>query len=432
MRRAHWGGPGEDYRLKKLSATAIGEASSIGSPAPDEAAPVWQTPKAQHSFPWLEIVLTAAGIIGLIGLTVFFLSPVASSYLALVKTTLLALIPLGIVLAFLHRLDRWAPAPWKTKVAVSLWGAGIATLSSGIVNTALGKYLDYSLGNFDTANALSTTFVAPLVEETLKAIGVIIVVVVRRTNINSVLDGAIYGGLSAAGFMFTEDILYYLRGEPEGTAHLLWLVALRGLMSPFLHVMATSMTGIGLALALLSFKNGWMRAGIVTIFWVCAMLIHLTWNGSAAYFGDRGFYTMYGVIYVPGFILWALLLLRATRQQRAKIRKGLVPYVRTGWVLPGEVTMAIDKRVQKASIKWSTRGGRDATRAMRSFLANLASLGLDQCIMAQHGPDPARIDADRQKLATVVENRREFLRLTSIADQQNVVSQAVTARTRNA
>ena len=75
MRRAHWGGPGEDYRLKKLSATAIGEASSIGSPAPDEAAPVWQPPKAQHSFPWLEIVLTAAGIIGLIGLTVFFLSP---------------------------------------------------------------------------------------------------------------------------------------------------------------------------------------------------------------------------------------------------------------------------------------------------------------------------------------------------------------------
>ena len=69
--------------------------------------------------------------------------------------------------------------------------------------------------------------------------------------------------------------------------------------------------------------------------------------------------------------------------------------------------------------------------AMRSFLANLASLGLDQCIMAKHGPDPARIDADRQKLAMVVENRREFLRLTSIADQQNVVSQAVTARTRN-
>ncbi len=39
MRRAHWGGPGEDYRLKKLSATAIGEASSIGSPAPDELLP---------------------------------------------------------------------------------------------------------------------------------------------------------------------------------------------------------------------------------------------------------------------------------------------------------------------------------------------------------------------------------------------------------
>ncbi len=42
---------------------------------------------------------------------------------------------------------------------------------------------------------------------------------------------------------------------------------------------------------------------------------------------------------------------------------------------------------------------------MRSFLATWL-LSTDQCIMAQHGPDPARIDADRQKLQTVVENRR--------------------------
>ncbi len=102
-------------------------------------------------------------------------------------------------------------------------------------------------------------------------------------------------------------------------------------------MMATSATGIGLALALLSFKNGWMSWHRHDL--VCAMLIHLTWNGSAAYFGDRGFYTMYGVIYVPGFILWALLLLRATRQQRAKIR-ALGPSRTHRMGTPGEVTMA--------------------------------------------------------------------------------------------
>ena len=79
-------------------------------------------------------------------------------------------------------------------------------------------------------------------------------------------------------------------------------------------------------------------------------------------------------------------------------------------------------------MKWVARGGRDAKKAMRSFLSDLASLGLDQHIMAKHGPDPARIDNDRQMLADAAENRREFLRLTSIAAQQDDVTKAVSSR----
>ncbi len=100
-----------------------------------------------------------------------------------------------------------------------------------------------------------------------------------------------------------------------------------------------------------------MRAGIVTILWVC-LTIHLTWNGSAAYSLGRP-----GILYhvrchlCTWSSLWEALLLRAISQQRAKIRKGLVP-VRTGWVLPGEVTMVTDKRVQKASIVVNARRAR--------------------------------------------------------------------------
>ena len=427
MQTTHWGGPGEDYRLRKISAAAISDNNGIGAPAPDDAAPVWQPPKAIHSFPWLEMVLTVVGILGLIGLTFYMLSPAASGYFALVKTTLLALIPLAIVVGFLIRIDRWEPEPWKTKLTMFLWGAGVATLSAGILNTALHVNIAYTTGDAQSASAISATFVAPLVEETLKAIGVLIVVVVRRTSINSVLDGVVYAGFSAAGFMFTEDILYFLRGEAEGTASLIVLVVMRGVFSPFLHVMATSMTGIGLALALLKFKRGWSKAGIVVVFWTLAMLIHLLWNGSAS-FGGGWFIILYFVVQVPCFIVWSVLLLRATRKEADKIRKGLVPYVRTGWVLPGEVTMATDRRSRKAAMKWVARGGRDAKKAMRSFLSDLASLGLDQHIMAKHGPDPARIDNDRQMLADAAENRREFLRLTSIAARQDDVTKAVSSR----
>jgi len=57
--------------------------------------------------------------------------------------------------------------------------------------------------------------------------------------------------------------------------------------------------------------------------------------------------------------------------------------------------------------------------------ALMAVLGMDQRLMAKNGPDPARIEADRQMLAEAVDNRREFLRLTSIAEQQQDVTDAV-------
>ena len=102
--------------------------------------------------------------------------------------------------------------------------------------------------------------------------------------------------------------------------------------------------------------------------------------------------------------------------------------MRTGWILPGEVSMATDHRARKAAFKWAAQGGRDATRAMRSFLSDLASLGLDQRLMSRHGADPSRIDNNRQMLVDAVDNRREFLRLTSIAEQQKDVTNAVTGR----
>ena len=430
MHATHWGGPGEDYRLSKISSATIDSADGVSAPAPDDAAPVWQPPKAAHSFPWFEVVMTTIGALGTIGIIIFGLAPESSSVTSFVKTTLLSLVALVIVVGFLQRIDRWEPEPWTTKLAMFLWGGGVATLSAMIMNTALSVDIAATIGDFDRAEALASAFIAPLVEETLKGIGVLIIVVVRRNSINSVLDGVVYAGFSAAGFLFFEDILYFLRTEGQGTQTLVFVFVVRALLGPFLHVMATSMTGIGLALALLKFKRGWSKTAIVIIFWFFAMLIHFVWNGSAALTGSGlvGFIAMYLVVGIPGFLIWSILLLRAARREALHIRDGLVPYVRTGWILPGEVSMATDRRARKAAFKWAAQGGRDAKRAMRAFLSDLASLGLDQRLMARHGTDPSRIENDRQMLADAVDNRREFLRLTSIAEQQKDVTNAVAGR----
>ena len=246
----------------------------------------------------------------------------------------------------------------------------------------------------------------------------------RRTNINSLIDGVVYAGFSAGGFMFAEDILYFVRVDNPEAGSIVWTFIMRGLASPFVHAMATSMTGIGLALALLKFKRGWSKTGIVLVFWFFAMCIHFAWNGTLAFL-NQYFLLLYAVIGVPAFIVWAVTLIIMSRKEAEKIRIGLVPYVRTGWFIPGEVTMASDRRARRAALKWARTGGREAKRAMRSFLINLASLGMDQRLMAKNGPDPARIEADRQMLAEAVDNRREFLRLTSIAEQQQDVTDAV-------
>ena len=309
-------------------------------------------------------------------------------------------------------------------LALFLWGAGVATLSSGILNTALEENITFTTGDLQQSNALAAAFIAPLVEETLKGLGVLIVVVVRRTNINSLIDGVVYAGFSACGFMFAEDILYFIRSDNQDAGGILFTFVLRGLFSPFVHAMATSMTGIGLALALLKFKRGWSKTGIVLVFWFFAMVIHFAWNGTVSFL-NQYFLLLYAVIGVPAFIVWAVALIIMSRKEAEKIRVGLVPYVRTGWFIPGEVTMATDRRARRAALKWARSGGREAKRAMRSFLINLASLGMDQRLMAKNGPDPARIEADRQMLAEAVDNRREFLRLTSIAEQQQDVTDAV-------
>ena len=426
MHETHWGGPGEDYRLSKISSTTIDAAQEVSAPAPDDAAPVWQPPKAEHTFPWFEVALTTIGVLGTIGIIVYSLASEASGVGSFVKTTVLSLVALVLVVGFLQQLDRWEPEPWHMKLALFLWGGGVATLSSMLLNTALHEDILLTIGDVNRATALAATFIAPIVEETLKGIGVLIVVVVRRNNINSILDGVVYAGFSAAGFMFFENILYFLRNDST-TGALVQVFVMRALMSPFVHAMATSMTGIGLTLALIRFKRGWSKAAIVFVFWLAAMLIHFGWNGGVSFAGSAlAFLALYSLIGIPAFVVWALVLLRAARKEALHIRSGLVPYVRTGWILPGEVTMATDRRARKAALKWAAQGGRDATRAMRSFLSHLASLGLDQRLMARQGPDPSRIDNDRRMLAEAVADRREFLRLTSIAEQQKVVNKAVT------
>ena len=96
--------------------------------------------------------------------------------------------------------------------AVAGYGANVA------LRPALGlDFTRYSL------------YVAPLVEETLKA--TFVVYLLQRNKVGFVVDAAIHGFAIGTGFAFVEN-LYYLQVSPDGT---LWTWIVRGFGTAIMH-----------------------------------------------------------------------------------------------------------------------------------------------------------------------------------------------------
>ena len=137
-----------------------------------------------------------------------------------------ALLPVLLFLALLVFLDSFKLVSLRS-VVVALGAGALAALVAARVNIAL----------MDSAGIPTTAlarYLAPLVEETLKALW--IAVLLRRGRVGFLVDAAILGFAVGAGFALVENV-EYLRAMAEPRV-LLWLV--RGFGTAILHGAATS------------------------------------------------------------------------------------------------------------------------------------------------------------------------------------------------
>lgn len=153
--------------------------------------------------------------------------------------------------AILYWLDRYEKEPLVLLGGVFLWGAVVASGSAFIINTVLGLGF-YIFTGSEVITELSTgSLIAPVVEESLKGLAVLLVLLVFRREFDSVLDGIIYAGVTALGFAASENAYYiwtygYQEQGWQGLLQLTWIrLGLVGWQHPFY----TAFTGIGLALA---------------------------------------------------------------------------------------------------------------------------------------------------------------------------------------
>jgi len=354
-------------------------------------------------------------VAGFVVIGVFALALIAYLLLALGPVLLviggfLALIPLVVVAFGVLWIDRWEPEPRGLLVFGFLWGAVMSVAISLLVD--VGVQLTSAAAGVDAAalDVLGTVVQAPVVEESAKGLGVLIVFLVARKYFDGPVDGIVYAAAIAGGFAFTENILYFSQSMAYSgllSADVALTFFLRGVMSPFAHVMFTAMTGLFIGL--------WGRksvAGGVGGFFVGlipAMALHALWNGTS-YLGLLGWFLLYVVLQVPLFA-GAIVLVVQLRKREAKLTQDrLAEYAAAGWLSPAEVATLGTGAGRKQAMTWAKATGHQIL--MKAYIRDATRLAFTRQRIVS-GRDRVAAQADeRELLAKMTGSRQALLAVT--------------------
>lgn len=325
---------------------------------------------------------------------------------ATAMATIASAVPLLIVVPTFLWLDRYEAEPTRLLLFAFGWGALVAVIGALAVNTATIDFL-YRAGVGD-AEFTGPVLVAPIVEETAKGLGIVLVYRWGRREFDGIIDGIVYAGLVGAGFAFSENILYlsgaYLTYGDQGL-HTLFFV--RCVMGPFAHPLFTACIGIGLGVAAGS-RSRIVRLVAIATGFVAAMLLHCFWNYSASLPGN-GFLTMYAMVQFPLFLAFIALVVTFRYREARLIGRHLSPYADAGWLTYGEVRMLSNMTARRTARRWAQGvGGRPAARSMRTFQDAASELALLRGRMARGTAAADAQATERDLLETIAARRRDF------------------------
>lgn len=272
----------------------------------------------------------------------------------LLASATVALVPLAIVAWGIRWIDRFEPEPALATWFAFLSGAGVAVVLALVVDSWVWSASPLAGSKPGVEALVGATIQAPLVEEFGKGLAVWILFWVGRQRLDGPIDGVVYASWSAAGFAFSENILYFGRALASGGGVFAETFIVRGMMAPFAHVMFTAFIGYFLGRAAERGVRGLGLGAFVTGF-IPAVALHAIWNG--ALFVVPSFYTYFFLVQVPlfvGAVAWVWWL----RSQKAKIlERQLRAYVASGVILQQELGFLTTARGRKVALQWAKSHG---------------------------------------------------------------------------
>jgi len=262
--------------------------------------------------------------------------------MALLASFFFGFAPMFLFAAFVNWLDRYEKEPKLLLGAAFMWGVVIAGGGAYILNTAFGIGIYALTGSEGAAEFGTTSIVAPIIEEGLKGLAVLIVFLMFRKEFDSILDGVVYAGITALGFAAIENVLYiYRNGYQESGWEGFWvLVVIRVILVGWMHPFFTAFTGIGLAVARMS-RNVLVKIIAVPAGYAMAVTTHAFHNTFSGLIGGvegliAGTFVDYiGYALMLGFIIWMVI------NERNILRRNLHEEVTNGLISHGQYKSAI-------------------------------------------------------------------------------------------
>lgn len=234
-------------------------------------------------------------------------------------------VPFVLVTSSLDYLEREPPL---LLLSAAAWGGLVAVGTAVPANIAVQQLLA-KLTSPNLATTWGPAIAGPTVEEPLKMLGVVVIVLVARQHVNSLVDGCVYGAFVGLGFQVVEDMMYSanavdLAGHNDGVTPVVATFLLRGFLGGlWSHTVFSAVAGAGIAFAVLHHERPLWRSRLAMagLALLAAWGLHFLWN--TPWLADGFGYGAVGVVLAllikgaPALLLFLWLVHNAGRREAA-------------------------------------------------------------------------------------------------------------------
>jgi len=282
-------------------------------------------------------------------------------------------VPMFLFAGFINWLDRYEKEPKVLLGAAFVWGVLIAGGGAYIINTVLGLGVYIITGSEGATDFATASIIAPIVEESLKGLAVLVVFLLFRKEFDSVLDGIIYAAITALGFAAIENVLYiYEKGYLESGWEGLWtLVFIRVVLVGWQHPFYTAFTGIGLAIARMN-RNVFIKIIAVIGGFATAVFTHAFHNTFGGLIGGveglaiGTFVDWIGWFFMLIFIIWMIT------NERGILRRQLYAEASNGVISPAQYRTSLSFGQTRARLDALSSGNYRSTARFYQVCGELA------------------------------------------------------------